>query len=259
MELVRAWRPAVPHVREVLHATFEEHAYPAHTHGDWTLLLVDAGAVSYALDGRAHHAAPAAVTLLPPHVAHDGRSAREHRAFHKRVVYLDETWLPPSSIGRSVDRPTVVHGSAVDAVRRLQDALTADDAFAAEAELVGVRDRLREHLDGQVPGTRPDLPLARLLRDLLDDRLADPPSLEEAATLLGASTGHLVRSFRSAYGLPPHRYLTGRRIDRARRLLLAGVPAAEVATVVGFHDQPHLARHFRRVLGTTPGRFARGA
>jgi AraC-like DNA-binding protein len=33
------------------------------------------------------------------------------------------------------------------------------------------------------------------------------------------------------------------------------MPPAEVATAAGFHDQPHLTRHFRRVTGTTPGRF----
>nr|WP_310206490.1 helix-turn-helix domain-containing protein [Paenarthrobacter nitroguajacolicus] len=45
-------------------------------------------------------------------------------------------------------------------------------------------------------------------------------------------------------------------MDRARRLLLDGRPAAEAAVEAGFHDQSHLTRHFRRVLGTTPGAFA---
>ena len=41
--------------------------------------------------------------------------------------------------------------------------------------------------------------------------------------------------------------------DRARPLLLAGMPIAEVAVETGFHDQSHLTRHFRALLGTTPG------
>ncbi|MFF0310303.1 helix-turn-helix transcriptional regulator [Streptosporangium sp. NPDC004379] len=60
------------------------------------------------------------------------------------------------------------------------------------------------------------------------------------------------------YGLPPHAYLTGRRIERARRLLLNGQRPAEVATSVGFHDQAHLNRHFVRHVGTTPARYVTG-
>jgi AraC-like DNA-binding protein len=64
-----------------------------------------------------------------------------------------------------------------------------------------------------------------------------------------------VRTFARRYGLPPHRWVTGRRVELARRRLLAGEPIADVATAVGFHDQAHLHRHFTRLVGTTPGRF----
>lgn len=76
---------------------------------------------------------------------------------------------------------------------------------------------------------------------------------------LGVTVPHLVRAFTRELGLPPHRYLVGRRLDMARRRLLAGEPAADVATSTGFHDQAHLTRHFRRLLRTTPGRYQRGA
>jgi AraC-like DNA-binding protein len=73
------------------------------------------------------------------------------------------------------------------------------------------------------------------------------------------TTTHLVRAFGAEYGIAPHRYLTGRRLDQARRLLLAGTGAADVAVLVGFHDQAHLTRHFRRLLSTTPAAYARSA
>jgi AraC-like DNA-binding protein len=122
-----------------------------------------------------------------------------------------------------------------------------------------VAERLRMHLSGgpvagrQVDGTR----LATDLRELLDERLESGVRLEDAAALFETSATHLVRSFTAAYGLPPHAYLTGRRIEQARRLLLAGLPPSQVATTAGFYDQAHLNRHFRRYLGTTPARFAR--
>ena len=76
---------------------------------------------------------------------------------------------------------------------------------------------------------------------------------------LGTHPSHLVRVFRREYGLPPHRYVVGRRLDRARPLLLAGMPIADVAAATGFHDQSHLTRHFRALLGTTPGAFRSAA
>jgi AraC-like DNA-binding protein len=75
--------------------------------------------------------------------------------------------------------------------------------------------------------------------------------------VLGAHPSHLVRVFGREFGMPPHRYLTGRRVDLARHLLLDGRRPAEVATAAGFYDQAHLTRHFRRLLGTSPARFVR--
>jgi hypothetical protein len=63
----------------------------------------------------------------------------------------------------------------------------------------------------------------------------------------------------TAFGLPPHAYLNGRRVDLARRLLLAGRRPADVASAAGFYDQPHLNRVFRRYLSTSPGRYISAA
>ena len=102
-----------------------------------------------------------------------------------------------------------------------------------------------------------DPTLADRLRQLLDASLPGGISLAEASALLQTSQTHLVRAFTRRFGLPPHRYLTGRRVDLARGYLVEGRPAAEAAVLAGFHDQSHLTRHFRRVLGTSPGRFVR--
>ncbi len=252
---MRAWHPDVPSVRQVLHATFEHHAYPAHTHDDWTVLLIDDGVVAYDLDHTGHHAAPAAVTVLPPHVPHDGHSA-DGRPFRKRVLYLEADWLPARAVAAAVTRPTLSDPRAVGVLTGIHAALRSPaEALDAECGLLALRDLVRDHLGDPCPTAR-DTPLARRLRDLLDDRLTESFTIAEAAHLLGVHPSHLVRAFSQAYGLPPHRYLTGRRVDRARHLLLEGRTPAEAAVEAGFHDQSHLTRHFRRVLGTTPGTFA---
>ena len=255
-ERVRLWRPALPGVHEVLHAQFTEHAYPAHTHEEWTLLLIDSGEVAYGLDGSARRAAAGSVTLLPPHVAHDGRSAAPG-GFRKRVVYLDSGWLPEEVIGASVDRP-VLPGLAA-ATRSFHASLAHPaDGLAAETFLTRIRESALGHLRRAAPATTSDDRLARELRELLDARTVTGVSLSEAAALLGTAPATLARSFVRAYGIAPHRYLTGRRVDRARHLLTAGFSPAEAATASGFFDQAHLTRHFGRVLGITPAAYARG-
>jgi len=101
---VTAWRPDLPGVAEVLHAHFIDHAYPAHTHEVWTLLIVDDGAVRFDLNRHEHGALRGLVTLLPPQVPHDGRAATAH-GFRKRVLYLDPEVLGTDLIGAAVDRP----------------------------------------------------------------------------------------------------------------------------------------------------------
>lgn len=246
----------MPSVREVLHASFDHHAYPAHTHDDWTVLLIDEGAVAYDLDRVAHHASPASITLLPPGVPHDGRSALDGRGYRKRVLYFESGWLPANAPDAAARRPTIGTADAVAAVRRVHAALRSPgDALAAEHWALEFRRHALASLGTPPPGL-PDAPLARRLRRLLDDRLTESFTIAEAAIELGAHPSHLVRVFSQAYGIAPHRYVTGRRVDLARRLLVDGHSPAESAAIAGFHDQAHLTRHFRRILGATPGAFA---
>ncbi|RBY82847.1 AraC family transcriptional regulator [Geodermatophilus sp. TF02-6] len=256
---VTAWRPDVPGLTEVLHARFADHAYPSHTHDCWTLLLVDDGAVRYDLDRHAHGASRAEVTLLPPGVPHDGR-AHSPGGFCKRVLYLDAPTLGEDRIGRAVDRPAIDDGVLRARISALHAALRPGrDRLEAQSRLTFVLQRLGQHLDRMVAPAPPvrDDAVADRLRELIDARLTEGVDLNQAAAALGVHPTHAVRAFTRRHGLAPHRYLTGRRVDRARRLLLDGMPAAQVAPAVGFYDQAHLTRHFRRMLATTPAAYAR--
>ncbi|WP_112246394.1 helix-turn-helix transcriptional regulator [Kribbella monticola] len=256
---VHAWRPELDGVVEVLHAYFPSHAYPSHTHDAWTVLIVDEGVVRYDLDHREHGLAQAQVSLLPPNVPHDGRSVRPE-GFRKRVLYLEPSRLGTDLIGAAVDRPEYVDPVLRRRIHQLHEVLTnGTEPLESESRLALIEQRLQQHLRRQVtpPPDRRDPGVASRLRDVLDGHLPTGITLDEAALLVHAHPTHLVRAFTREYGMPPHRYLTGRRVDLARRYLLEGRPPSEVATLAGFYDQSHLTRHFRKMLGVSPGQFVR--
>jgi AraC-like DNA-binding protein len=99
----------------------------------------------------------------------------------------------------------------------------------------------------------------RHARELIESRFAEGVSLDELARASGMSRFHTLRTFAATVGLPPHAYQSQLRVNHAMKLLAAGMPASSVATDVGFADQSHLHRHFKRITGVTPGAFVRGA
>jgi AraC family transcriptional regulator len=115
------------------------------------------------------------------------------------------------------------------------------------------------------PDRRPDgaLPQRKLrgVVEYIEGRLDLGPSLEQMAAVAHLSPYHFARQFKAATGLPPHRYVITRRVERAMRLLKADgdLSLAEVAACVGFSDQSQFSRHFKRLVGVTPGQFRMSA
>jgi AraC-like DNA-binding protein len=82
-------------------------------------------------------------------------------------------------------------------------------------------------------------------------------TLDALANASGLNRFHLVKAFSQSVGLPPHAYQIHIRIARARALLALGIPQASIAAQLGFSDQSHFIRHFRKVLRVTPGSYIR--
>jgi len=252
---IRAWRPGLTGVVEVLHAHFTDHAYPMHAHDSWTLLLVDDGAVRYDLDKHERGAFGDLVTLLPPRVPHNGCSTSP-RGFRKRVLYLDAEQLPADLVGPSVDASAMPDPGLRRMVSELhRDLQTPGEDLAAEGRLAEITERLRARLGSPSVPAKLDGAAAYRLRDLLEDRIVDGLSLREAAGLLHFHPAYLVRAFGREFGMSPHQYVISRRVDLARRLILRGQPLWSAAVSSGFYDQPHLIRHFKRILGVSPAAF----
>jgi len=117
-----------------------------------------------------------------------------------------------------------------------------------------------EHGVDRAPRARrgPERSAVRRARELLHARFSERVTLDELSNAAGISIYHLSRVFVHDVGIPPHTYQNHLRLAKARELLVQGVAAGAVAAEVGFSDQSHLTRQFRRTLGFTPGAYAHG-
>jgi AraC family transcriptional regulator len=120
---------------------------------------------------------------------------------------------------------------------------------------------LIRHAMGGAPGghqPRGGLPRRKLrvAIEYIEDHLDSEIALEDLAAAVHLSAFHFARLFKASTGLPPHQYVIARRIERAKQLLRDDdLSLAQVAARVGFWDQGHFTRHFKRLVGVTPGRF----
>ncbi|MFK8907493.1 AraC family ligand binding domain-containing protein [Streptomyces sp. YS-3] len=265
-EWARHWRyPGLPGL-ELLHARYVSHSFSRHSHEGFVLGAVRGGIEDVVLPGETVRARPGTVVMINPEVPHSA-----HAGVPEGWTYA--TLYPsPQLIAGLAAEVTTLRGTVGFAETIVEDPHTSrliqevhraaeeGNALAADTVFrVAVARLLRRHghsLPARTTGSA-GARTAASARALLEERLADPPSLERLARDLGTSPFALLRAFKGAYGLPPHTWLTGERVRRARLLLEAGTAPAEAAAAVGFTDQPHLNRHFTRIVGVTPGVYRR--
>ena len=101
---------------------------------------------------------------------------------------------------------------------------------------------------------------ARLRRvlDYIEQHLEEEVTVAGLANLAHLSEFHFTRMFTTTVGIPPHRYVSRRRLENAMAMLAAGrLPLSEIAHRSGFSSQASFNRAFRRVTGMTPGEYRR--
>jgi len=98
----------------------------------------------------------------------------------------------------------------------------------------------------------------RRLTDFIEDHIDQSLSLADLAIVAGLSISHLKPLFHATFGMPVHKYVLTRRVERAKTLLLtADMPLAQIALAAGFAHQSHMTHWMRRLLGLTPGMIVR--
>lgn len=236
-----------------LQPTVPEHEVETHTHADAHFVLVLAGKYVSSARGMPAVCLHPVLVYNPPGTTH--RDC--FRGLDGRFFTLS---IPAEALAcRALPTTAVRAGATAEQhIRRVRDELARwDDVspLAVQAGIEGVLDGLQRRIvdDGDGPAW-----LARA-RERLRDDCADPPRIDELATLSGVHPVAFARAFRRRYGCSPGEYLRECRLDRAVDLLRRRprLALADVAARAGYADQAHFNRAFRDAFACTPGTFRR--
>jgi AraC-like DNA-binding protein len=210
----------------------------------YAVARVDRGHTAYRAGGKQWTASPGTIVLKQPGDVH-----RDHNqlAVAMHVVVLPTQMIEPRAF--RMPPQLAANDERAAAFHRLHDAI------ASLAERLVVEVALAEAVAALTQlAPRTTRPIRRAV-ELLHARVAEAVTLDELAAEVGLDKFHFCHAFRAQLGIPPYAYLTELRIARAKQLLAAGTRPCDVAPQVGLYDQSQLNRHFRRLVGVTPGAY----
>ncbi len=250
---------------ELLHANYIRHRFVPHIHDGFAIGVIEAGAEQFDYRHARHVAPMGSVVVINPGEPHTGSAATDG-GWRYRMLYPASELLQDAA-SQLADRPhgipffpepVIDDATLAHEIAQLHRALErSDDRLERESRLLLAFGRLvQRHAEACpiiLPTPTHDDQAIQRVRSLLHDRYNERVTLAELAEGAGFSPFHLLRLFHARVGLPPHAYLTQVRVHRAKELLAHGLAVAKVAALVGFTDQSHLTRHFKRIVGVPPG------
>lgn len=258
---------------EMLHATYVTYEFSRHAHEGFGIAIVEAGAMEFEYRGETRIAPAGSVVVTHPGEMHTGRAVLE-TGWTYRTMLPAADWLQKAAVDLS-EQPEkdtdklpyfsspVIHDKQLNRqLVKLHRVLeTSPSSLKRESCFVWNMAKL-------VQGYACDRPTAksigqepraiRQVHEYLNEHYSNNISLNELATMVNLKPLRLLRAFRKQVGLPPHAYLNHVRVRQAKKRILEGHSIIDAALATGFSDQSHLHRHFKKLVGVTPGQYSRG-
>lgn len=252
----------------LLHAYYVQHAYPRHSHDYYVISLIERGRQSFSHKGEKHLTPPGGVIFINPGEAHTGEAA-DQRGFELRSLYPTTRLMEAAAFELTGHRQglpffkevRVDHHWAANSVLSLHKAISEGaSTLESESRLLWTLTQLIKRY-ANIGATEQPLGKERKViqqaRDYIEECFAEGITLNQLAQQVALSPYYLLRVFHAEVGMPPYAYLESVRIRHAQRLIETGKPLAAVAIEVGFSSQSHLTRQFKKIIGVTPGQYAR--
>jgi AraC-like DNA-binding protein len=266
----RYWRSGTQPL-EAMHAHFRSHVYHRHSHETYSFGVTEDGAQAFGCRNAKHVSAAGMIMAFNPDDPHDGHAATPS-GFTYRMIHIGPGLLADvlaDVAGRDAGLPlfgvpTIDDPDLAARLRRLHSAMTSGASELETYErLMSAVSALDRHAASRPPRREPAATHgagaytgpAAAVRDYLHACYAGQITAGDVANAAGCSRYAAYRAFHATFGLAPSDYQRQLRLRTARRMLAGGGQAADVAAAVGFADQAHLTRWFRRYYGITPGEY----
>lgn len=245
---------------ERIEAFFYGHGYDLHRHDTYAIGRTLSGVQSFNYRGSKRHSLPGGTMVLHPDEIHNGEAGTLD-GFQYRMIYIEPALIQKILGGRPL--PFIADGISEDprlfsatepllkAVEESYEMLEEDDALydlaLTLAAVGGQRFRRRAF----------DYRAAETAREYIHSAFNQNISLEQLAAVSGRDRWSLSRDFRALFGTSPYRYVTMRRLEYCRRMMLTDNSLANIALEAGFADQSHMTRQFISSYGVSPGHWLR--
>ncbi len=247
---------------ERLEARFRGNGFSPHRHDTYALGLTLHGVQTFRYRGVERFSEPGRIIILHPDEVHDGAAGTDDGLIY-RMVYIPPAWISAASNDRFslpfVPDPVLsdpeLWSALADILADIED--TPSDLLMNDA-VTRIAAALQRRAGAPPQQIRTGAGRAiRAACDFMDARCSEVLRLEDLENVSGLDRFEFARHFRKLLGTSPHRYLVMRKLEQAKRAILAGSGLADAAALAGFSDQAHFTRHFRKAFGITPGHFAR--
>jgi len=249
---------------ELFRAEAISYSYARHSHSGYSIGIIEAGVGGNYYRGSTYLAPSKSVVFMNPEEAHTGYSAEElpltYRMLYPSVDLIQQIANEVQMRDFPYFKDAVVQSKILARnILSLHQALErSNNRFEQQIQLIEVlSDILLNYADGKSQSIRlgKEHQAVRLIKEYLRDNLSSDISLEQLVKITRLNRSYLIRVFRKDVGMTPYTYLNQIRVERAKQLLRKGMSIADAAIAVGMSDQSHLNRHFKRIVGITPGRY----
>lgn len=249
-------------------ASITEHKFPKHAHDYYVIGLIANGRQSFIHRGTEYQTPPGGMITLNPEDDHTGVPV-DDQGFSWSAIYptRDQMKAAVDQLAHGkhanlafphvrVDDPVLIasFNRLYAALLNNRSTLVRQTAYVDFLiQLIIRHSNLRVRSTGSYSERWTVIKAKQLFRDHMSENL----TLDQVASHLGIDRYRLTREFNQQLGMPPHLYLDCLRVREAQRLLEQRLPLADVAQAVGFSDQSHFTKRFKRQMGVTPGQYLR--